>query len=60
MAANPPFSKAEIVVTKDEAGDIASAFELGTSPQAVHGRLLRARRKMAEDLRRNGFGRREP
>jgi RNA polymerase sigma-70 factor, ECF subfamily len=36
------------------------ATALGTSPQAVHGRLLRARRKMAEDLRRNGFGRREP
>ena len=35
------------------------AATLGTSPQAVHGRLLRARRKMAEDLRRNGFGRRE-
>ena len=32
------------------------AATLGTSPQAVHGRLLRARRKMAEDLRRNGFG----
>ena len=38
--------------------EIAAA--LGTSPQAVHGRLLRARRKMAEDLRRNGLGRREP
>jgi RNA polymerase sigma-70 factor (ECF subfamily) len=36
------------------------AATLGTSPQAVHGRLLRARRKMAEDLRRNGLGRREP
>jgi RNA polymerase sigma-70 factor, ECF subfamily len=36
------------------------AAALGTSPQAVHGRLLRARRKMAEDLRRNGLGRREP
>lgn len=35
------------------------AESLGTSPQAVHGRLLRARRKMAEDLRRNGLGRRE-
>ena len=32
---------------------------LKTSPQAVHGRLIRARRKMAEDLRRNGLGRRE-
>lgn len=36
------------------------ADALGTSPQAVHGRLIRARRKMAEDLRRNGLGRREP
>ena len=36
------------------------AAALGTSSQAVHGRLLRARRKMAEDLRRNGFDRREP
>ena len=36
------------------------AASLGTSPQAVHGQLLRARRKMAEDLRRNGLGRREP
>jgi RNA polymerase sigma-70 factor (ECF subfamily) len=35
------------------------AATLGTSPQAVHGRLLRARRKLAEDLRRNGLGRRE-
>jgi RNA polymerase sigma-70 factor (ECF subfamily) len=35
------------------------AIVLGTSPQAVHGRLIRARRKMAEDLRRNGLGRRE-
>jgi RNA polymerase sigma-70 factor (ECF subfamily) len=34
------------------------AATLGISPQAVHGRLLRARRKMAEDLRRNGLGRR--
>jgi RNA polymerase sigma-70 factor, ECF subfamily len=36
------------------------ATALGTSPQAVHGRLLRARREMAEDLRRNGLNRREP
>jgi RNA polymerase sigma-70 factor, ECF subfamily len=36
------------------------AGTLGTSPQAVHGRLIRARRKLAEDLRRNGLGRREP
>jgi RNA polymerase sigma-70 factor (ECF subfamily) len=36
------------------------AAALGTSSQAVHGRLLRARRKMAADLRRNGFDRREP
>ncbi|MGN6516747.1 MAG: 50S ribosomal protein L11 methyltransferase [Rhizomicrobium sp.] len=31
----PPLWKAEIVVRKEEAGDIASAFELGTAPQAV-------------------------
>ena len=35
------------------------AATLGISPQAVHGRLIRARRKIAEDLRRNGLGRRE-
>lgn len=28
---------------------------LGISPQAVHGRLIRARKKMAAELRRNGF-----
>jgi RNA polymerase sigma-70 factor, ECF subfamily len=33
------------------------AAALGASPQAVHGRLLRARRRMAEDLSRNGFRR---
>ncbi len=32
---------------------------LGISPQAVHGRLIRARRKIAEDLRRNGLIRRK-
>jgi len=32
---------------------------LGISPQAVHGRLIRARRKIAEDLRRNGLVRRK-
>ncbi|MGN6149133.1 MAG: 50S ribosomal protein L11 methyltransferase [Rhizomicrobium sp.] len=31
----PPLWKAEIVVRKEEAGDVASAFELGTAPQAV-------------------------
>jgi len=35
------------------------AAGLGISPQAVHGRLTRARRKLADDLRRNGWGRRE-
>ena len=35
------------------------AATLGISPEAVHGRLIRARRKIAEDLRRNGLGRRE-
>jgi len=37
----------------------AIAETLGISPQAVHGRLIRARRKLAEDLRRNGLGRRD-
>ena len=32
---------------------------LGISPQAVHGRLIRARQKIAEDLRRNGLVRRK-
>jgi RNA polymerase sigma-70 factor (ECF subfamily) len=36
------------------------AKTLGISSQAVHGRLIRARRKLADDLRRNGLGRREP
>ena len=31
------------------------ADTLGISPPAVHGRLIRARRKMAEDLKRNGL-----
>jgi RNA polymerase sigma-70 factor, ECF subfamily len=35
------------------------AAALGVSPQAVHGRLIRARRKIADDLRRNGFPRSE-
>jgi RNA polymerase sigma-70 factor, ECF subfamily len=35
------------------------AAVLGLSPQAVHGRLIRARRSLAEDLRRNGMGRNE-
>ncbi len=35
MSINPPLWKAEIVVRKEEAGDISAAFELGTSPQAV-------------------------
>jgi RNA polymerase sigma-70 factor, ECF subfamily len=36
------------------------ATVLGISPQAVHSRLCRARRKMADFLKRNGVGRREP
>ena len=36
------------------------ATVLGISAQAVHSRLCRARRKMAEYLKRNGVGRREP
>ena len=35
MTTAPPLWKAEVVVRKDEAGDICAAFELGTSPQAV-------------------------
>lgn len=35
------------------------AVMLGISEQAVHGRLIRARRKIAADLRRNGLGRRK-
>ena len=35
MNVNPPLWKATVVVAKEEAGDIASAFELGTDPQAV-------------------------
>jgi RNA polymerase sigma-70 factor (ECF subfamily) len=35
------------------------AAVLGISTQAVHGRLLRARRKLANVLQRNGFGRSE-
>jgi RNA polymerase sigma-70 factor, ECF subfamily len=36
------------------------AATLGISAQAVHSRLCRARRKMADFLKRNGVGRREP
>jgi RNA polymerase sigma-70 factor, ECF subfamily len=36
------------------------AAALGISAQAVHSRLCRARRKMADFLKRNGVGRREP
>ena len=35
MTTAPPLWKATVTVTKEEAGDIAAAFELGTSPQAV-------------------------
>ena len=35
------------------------ASTLGISPQAVHGRLIRARRRIAQDLRRNGLERQE-
>ena len=31
------------------------AAATGISPQAVHGRLIRGRRKIAEELERNGF-----
>ncbi len=54
-----PASGREVVVLRYFAGlshnQIAAA--LGISPQAVHGRLVRARRKIAEDLRRNGLRR---
>ena len=36
------------------------AAVLGISAEAVHSRLCRARRKMADFLKRNGVGRREP
>jgi RNA polymerase sigma-70 factor (ECF subfamily) len=36
------------------------AATLGISPQAVHGRLIRARRTMAAILSRNGFGGKKP
>ena len=36
------------------------AAALGISAQAVHSRLARAKRKMADFLKRNGVGRREP
>ena len=36
------------------------AAMLDVSPQAVHGRLVRARRKLADQLRRNGMGSLEP
>lgn len=36
------------------------AAALGISTDAVHSRLCRARRKMADFLKRNGLGRREP
>jgi RNA polymerase sigma-70 factor, ECF subfamily len=52
----------EIVVLRYFSGlsheQIAAA--LGISAQAVHSRLRRARRKMADFLKRDGVGRREP
>jgi ribosomal protein L11 methyltransferase len=32
---NPPLWKAEVVVRKEDAADVAAAFELGTNPQVV-------------------------
>ena len=32
---SPPLWKASVVILKEQAGDVASAFELGTAPQAV-------------------------
>ena len=55
-------SAREIVVLRYFSGlsheQIAAA--LGISAQAVHSRLCRARRKMADFLKRNGVGRGEP
>ncbi len=57
-----PRSAKEVIVLHYFSGltyeQIASSLDI--SPQAVHGRLIRARRILAEDLRRNGLGRREP
>jgi RNA polymerase sigma-70 factor, ECF subfamily len=57
-----PASAREIVALRYFSGltheQIAAA--LGISAQAVHSRLCRARRKMADFLSRNGVGRREP
>jgi ribosomal protein L11 methyltransferase len=35
LSLSPPLWKATVVVTKDEAADIAAAFELASSPQAI-------------------------
>ena len=56
-----PASAREVIVLHYFSGlsheQISAA--LGISPQAVHGRLIRARRKIAEDLRHSGLIRRK-
>jgi RNA polymerase sigma-70 factor (ECF subfamily) len=54
-----PLAAREVVVLRYYAGLSHSriAATLGISPQAVHGRLVRARRKIARELRRNGLER---
>jgi len=55
---NLPISQREVVMLRYFSGlsyeQIAAT--LGISSRAVNGRLTRAKRKMAEDLRREGFG----
>ena len=55
---NLPIPQREVVVLRYFSGlsyeQIAAT--LGISSRAVNGRLTRAKRKMAEDLRRKGFG----
>jgi len=56
-----PRSAREVVVLRYFAGlsHKQIAATLGISPQAVHGRLTRARRKIAKHLRHSGLGRRK-
>lgn len=53
-----PTAAKEVIVLHYFSGlsheQIAAALRI--SPHAVHGRLIRARRRLADDLRRNGFG----
>jgi len=55
----PPSAREIVVLRYFSALSYAQIAEtLGISPQAVHGRLTRARRRLADDLSRNGLGRR--